>query len=46
MHDRRRVAGSLLDPFKDAVAALLADDAATPATVIREHLLVMPGHLT
>ena len=34
----RRAAGSLLDPFKDAVAALLADDPAAPATVIREHL--------
>lgn len=34
----RAPAGSLLDPFKDAVAALLTDDATAPATVIRQHL--------
>lgn len=34
----RRTGSSLLDPFKDAVAALLADDPAAPATVIREYL--------
>lgn len=34
----RRAAGSSLDPFKDAVAAMLEEDDAAPATVIREHL--------
>lgn len=34
----RAPAGSLLEPFKDAVAALLSDDATAPATVIRQHL--------
>lgn len=34
----RAPAGSLLDPFKDAVAALLTADATAPATVIRQHL--------
>jgi transposase len=34
----RTPAGSLLEPFKDAVAAMLRDDATAPATVIREHL--------
>jgi transposase len=32
------VAGSLLDPFKEAVAAMLSDDATAPATVIRQAL--------
>jgi len=30
--------GSQLDPFKEEIAALLAEDATAPATVIREHL--------
>jgi transposase len=34
----RTPAGSLLDPFKDAIVAMLADDATAPATVVREHL--------
>jgi len=34
----RAPAGALLDPFKDAVAALLRADATAPATVIRQHL--------
>jgi transposase len=34
----RAPAGSLLEPFKDAVAALLRADATAPATVIRQHL--------
>jgi len=34
----RTPTGSLLEPFKDAVAALLSDDPAAPATVIRQHL--------
>ena len=34
----RRPAGSQLEPFKDAIAAMLLEDDAAPATVIREHL--------
>jgi transposase len=34
----RSAAGSRLDPFKDAIAAMLAEDASVPATVIRQHL--------
>jgi len=34
----RAAAGSLLDPFKDAVAAMLTKDAEAPATVIRQYL--------
>jgi len=34
----RSAASSLLDPFKDAIAAMLSDDETVPATVIREHL--------
>ena len=34
----RSTASSLLDPFKDAIAAMLADDETAPATVIRQHL--------
>jgi transposase len=35
---RRAAAPSLLDPFKDAVAAMLDEDAKVPATVVLEHL--------
>lgn len=35
---RRVPAGSQLDPFADAIAAMLAEDATVRATVIREHL--------
>lgn len=34
----RAASGSLLDPFKDAVAAMLDEDAEVPATVVLEHL--------
>lgn len=34
----RSSAGSQLEPFKDAIAAMLSDDEAAPATVIRERL--------
>lgn len=34
----RRAAGSQLEPFKDAVADMLDEDEAAPATVIRERL--------
>jgi transposase len=34
----RESAASLLDPFKDAVLAMLSEDAGAPATVIRQHL--------
>lgn len=34
----RRPAGSQLEPFKDAIADMLREDEAVPATVIREHL--------
>jgi transposase len=34
----RRPAGSQLEPFKDAIAAMLLKDDAAPATVIRERL--------
>jgi len=34
----RASGGSRLDPFKDAVVAMLGDDATAPATVIRQHL--------
>lgn len=35
---RRAAAPSLLDPFKDAVAAMLDEDASVPATVVLDHL--------
>jgi transposase len=35
---RRAAAPSLLDPFKDAVAAMLDEDAKVPSTVVLEHL--------
>jgi len=35
---RRAALPSLLDPFKDAVAAMLDEDAEVPATVVLEHL--------
>ena len=34
----RRPAGSLVDPFADAIAAMLDEDPKAPATVIRERL--------
>lgn len=35
---RRAATASLLDPFKDAVAAMLDEDARVPSTVVLEHL--------
>ena len=35
---RRTPAGSQLDPFADAIAAMLAEDATVRATVVLEHL--------
>jgi len=34
----RAAGGSQLNPFKDAIAAMLAGDATMPATGIRQHL--------
>jgi len=34
----RRPAGSQLDPFKEAIAAMLAEEPTVPATVVRAHL--------
>lgn len=35
---RRQGHGSVLDPFRDAVAAMLDEDAGVPSTVVLEHL--------
>jgi transposase len=37
-HYERHPAGSQLEPFKDAIADMLREDEAVPATVVREHL--------